>query len=89
MKPRARDLNIRIGQLQPGPLNAITDVPGVRVGHSNVRGCSDAGRDICTGVTVIEPRRGSSNQQPCFAGCMCLMATAMPPALSGFARPGC
>jgi hypothetical protein len=39
MKPRARDL-IRIGQLQPGPLNAITDVPGVRVGHSNVRGRS-------------------------------------------------
>ncbi|MBI6945698.1 P1 family peptidase [Pseudomonas koreensis] len=68
MKPRARDLNIRIGQLQPGPLNAITDVPGVRVGHSNVRGRSDSGRDICTGVTVIEPRRGSSNQQPCFAG---------------------
>ncbi|MBV4457840.1 P1 family peptidase [Pseudomonas sp. COR58] len=68
MKPRARDLNIRIGRLQPGPLNAITDVPGVRVGHSSVRGRSAAGRDICTGVTLIEPRAGSTNRQPCFAG---------------------
>jgi D-aminopeptidase len=68
MKSRARDLNIQFGQLQPGPLNAITDVPGVRVGHSNVRGRTANGRDIHTGVTLIEPRAGSTNQQPCFAG---------------------
>jgi D-aminopeptidase len=68
MKPRARDLNIQFGQLQPGPLNAITDVPGVRVGHSNVRGRTASGRDIHTGVTLIEPRAGSTNQHPCFAG---------------------
>ena len=68
IKPRARDLNIRFGQLHPGPLNAITDVPGVRVGHSNVRGRTANGRDILTGVTVIEPRAGSTSQQPCFAG---------------------
>lgn len=68
MKARARDLNIQFGQLQPGPLNAITDVPGVRVGHSNVRGRTVNGRDILTGVTVIEPRAGSASQQPCFAG---------------------
>ncbi|MHC8351453.1 DmpA family aminopeptidase [Pseudomonas sp. RT4P38] len=67
-KPRARDLSIRFGQLQPGPLNAITDVPGVRVGHSNVCGKSANGRDILTGVTIIEPRAGSTCQQPCFAG---------------------
>ena len=59
IRPRARDLNIQFGQLQPGPLNAITDVPGVRVGHSNVRGRSASGRDILTGVTIIEPRVGS------------------------------
>ena len=35
-KPRARDLGIRIGLGAPGPLNAITDVPGVRVGHRTV-----------------------------------------------------
>jgi len=68
MKPRARDLNILFGQLQPGPLNAITDVPGVRVGHCDVRGRTANGRDILTGVTVIEPRAGSTSQQPCFAG---------------------
>ncbi|MBC9249385.1 aminopeptidase [Pseudomonas alcaligenes] len=66
--PRARDLGIHIGQLQPGPFNAITDVPGVRVGHAEVRGRSSSGRDIHTGVTLIEPRPGSTNQQPCFAG---------------------
>ncbi|WP_454837997.1 DmpA family aminopeptidase [Pseudomonas mohnii] len=68
MKPRARDLNIQFGHLQPGPFNAITDVPGVRVGHSDVRGRSAKGRDILTGVTVIEPRAGSTSLQPCFAG---------------------
>lgn len=67
-RPRARDLKIQFGQLQPGPLNAITDVPGVRVGHCDVRGRSAAGRDIYTGVTLIEPRPGSTGQQPCFAG---------------------
>lgn len=67
-RPRARDLKIQFGQLQPGPLNAITDVPGVRVGHCDVRGRSAAGRDIHTGVTLIEPRPGSAGQQPCFAG---------------------
>lgn len=68
MSTRARDLGIHFGQLQPGPLNAITDVPGVRVGHSNVRGRSAQGRDIHTGVTLIEPRPGSTAEQPCFAG---------------------
>ncbi len=67
-RPRARDLKIQFGQLQPGPLNAITDVPGVRVGHCDVRGRSAAGRDIHTGVTLIEPRPGATGQQPCFAG---------------------
>ncbi|MCY1261420.1 Peptidase family S58 [compost metagenome] len=68
MKPRARDLGLQFGQLQPGRLNAITDVPGVRVGHCDIRGRTAAGRDIRTGVTIIEPRPGSTNQQPCFAG---------------------
>lgn len=67
-RPRARDLKIQFGQLQPGPLNAITDVPGVRIGHCDVRGRSAEGRDIHTGVTLIEPRPGSTGQQPCFAG---------------------
>ena len=35
-RPRLRDWGIAIGTLAPGPLNAITDVPGVRVGHVTV-----------------------------------------------------
>ena len=33
---RARDYGIKIGHGQPGPLNAITDVAGVRVGHTTL-----------------------------------------------------
>ncbi|MHC4273094.1 MAG: DmpA family aminopeptidase, partial [Planctomycetota bacterium] len=50
-RPRIRDLGVSPGVLSPGPLNAITDVGGVRVGHTTiVRG--DAVR---TGVTAIVP----------------------------------
>lgn len=48
-RPRARDLGIAIGALQPGPRNAITDVAGVRVGHATVI----RGDSIRTGVTVV------------------------------------
>jgi D-aminopeptidase len=68
MQPRARDLGITLGQLQPGPLNAITDVPGVRVGHATLQGLAANGNSINTGVTLIEPRAGLARAQPCFAG---------------------
>ncbi len=48
-RARARGLGIAPGSLPPGPDNAITDVPGVRVGHSTVI----EGSDIRTGVTAI------------------------------------
>jgi len=52
---RARDLGIRIGRLEPGPLNAITDVAGVRVGHvTRVEG--EGENAVRTGVTAIVPR---------------------------------
>jgi D-aminopeptidase len=50
-RARARDLGIIVGSLPPGPANAITDVPGVRVGHTTLT----AGSDIRTGVTAIVP----------------------------------
>ena len=53
---RARDLGIIPGILQPGPLNAITDVPGVRVGQTTVR----AGDSVRTGVTAILPHAGNA-----------------------------
>jgi D-aminopeptidase len=48
---RARDIGIEIGDLEPGPLNAITDVEGVRVGHTTLI----EGDDVRTGVTVVVP----------------------------------
>jgi D-aminopeptidase len=50
-RPRARDLGIAPGVYQPGPLNAITDVAGVKVGHVTLVD----GEDIRTGVTAILP----------------------------------
>lgn len=49
LRCRARDLGIQIGLLTPGPLNAITDVPGVRVGHASVI----EGDSARTGVTAV------------------------------------
>ena len=55
VRPRAREVGIEIGMLDPGPLNAITDVSGVRVGHSTVA----IGDSIRTGVTAILPHSGN------------------------------
>ncbi|VXC82700.1 Aminopeptidase [Sphingomonas sp. AX6] len=53
--PRPRDVGIVIGVLPTGPLNAITDVEGVKVGHVTI----DEGKDIHTGVTAIVPHGGN------------------------------
>ncbi|MEU8264892.1 P1 family peptidase [Micromonospora sp. NPDC048999] len=50
-RPRARDLGIVVGALPTGPHNAITDVPGVLVGHTTI----DNGADLHTGVTAVVP----------------------------------
>ncbi|MDH3525747.1 MAG: P1 family peptidase, partial [Acidobacteriota bacterium] len=59
---RARELGVRIGRLRPGPWNAITDVPGVRVGHATLvagAGSLVVGRGpIRTGVTAVWPHAG-------------------------------
>jgi D-aminopeptidase len=47
----ARELGIAIGELAPGRLNAITDVAGLRVGHTTLI----EGDDVRTGVTVVVP----------------------------------
>lgn len=48
--PRARDLGVIVGTGRPGPLNSITDVGGLRVGHSTI---NDDVWDIHTGVTAV------------------------------------
>ena len=54
-RPRARDLGIAPGIYPPGTLNAITDVEGVRVGHTTVI----EGDRVRTGVTAIVPHGGN------------------------------
>jgi D-aminopeptidase len=58
-KPRIREMGIRVGTLPPGPYNAITDVHGVRVGHTTLisgEGPLRPGQGpVRTGVTVILP----------------------------------
>ena len=53
-RARLRDLDLKVGTLPPGPFNAITDVPGVKVGYSTV--IQDSPRVARTGVTAIWPR---------------------------------
>jgi D-aminopeptidase len=65
---RAREHGITVGFGRPGPFNSITDVAGVRVGHSTLNFDLPNGRAVRTGVTVIEPRPGAARHSPCFAG---------------------
>jgi D-aminopeptidase len=69
---RARELGIRVGDLSPGTQNAITDVEGVRVGHSTIvrgEGSLVVGEGpVRTGVTVVCPRERLTRDEPVFAG---------------------
>jgi len=58
-RPRAGDIGLRVGVLPPGPLNAITDVDGVRVGHTTII----RGDNIRTGVTAVLPHAGNLFQE--------------------------
>jgi len=77
---RTRELGIEIGLGEPGPLNAITDVAGVKVGCATlIEG--DAGPlqrgvgPVRTGVTVIVPHDGEVAVEPLFAGTHTLNGT--------------
>jgi D-aminopeptidase len=69
---RARELGIRVGDLSPGARDAITDVEGVRVGHTTIvrgEGPLLVGEGpVRTGVTVVCPREGLARDEPVFAG---------------------
>lgn len=61
-RPRARDLGVVLGHMQPGPLNAITDVGDVRVGQMTLVSSDDGPDDahaVRTGVTVVVPHPGN------------------------------
>ena len=61
---RYRDLGLTVGDLATGPLNAITDIEGVKVGATTLI----HGGDVRTGVTMVVPHEGIGTQ-PVFAGC--------------------
>jgi D-aminopeptidase len=54
-RPRASDLGLKVGILPTGPLNAITDVAGVEVGHTTII----SGDNVRTGVTAVLPHSGN------------------------------
>ncbi len=59
VRPRASELGLSPGNLQPGALNAMTDVEGVLVGHTTIR----QGDSVRTGVTAILPHGGNLFQE--------------------------
>ena len=59
-RPRAREAGLVVGTFPTGEFNAITDVAGVKVGHTTVR----RGEDIRTGVTAIIPGPGNLYTDP-------------------------
>ena len=59
-RPRARDIGLVVGTFPTGDLNAITDVAGVKVGHTTII----EGDDIRTGVTAIIPGPGNLYTHP-------------------------
>src|SRR6266852_341867 len=73
-KPRARDLGVPFDG-KPGPLNAITDVKGVEVGHTTLisgEGALKVGTGpVRTGVTAVLPR-GKNSKDQVFAGWLTL-----------------
>lgn len=63
-RPRAREAGVKVGILQPGPLNAITDVAGVKVGQVTL----PRSREVNTGVTAVLAHGGNLFQDKVPAG---------------------
>ncbi|NLE76089.1 MAG: P1 family peptidase [Chloroflexi bacterium] len=74
---RARGWGLSVGTLPPGPLNALTDVAGVRVGHCTLA-YGDGPTAVRTGVTVVLPHGGDPFREKAIAA----VAT-----LNGFGKP--
>ena len=89
---RARDLGLRIGLLAPGEQDAITDVPGVLVGHTTLiagEGPLVVGTGpVRTGVTIVVPHEDHVWTEPVFAGCPRLNGHGELPGLEGVRDSG-
>ncbi len=90
-RQRVRDIGVTVGQYQPGPLNAITDVAGVKVGHKSLvrgeGGLKPGEGPVRTGVTVIIPREDVWRQKVP-AGAFVLNGTGEMTGLSWVAESG-
>lgn len=90
-RQRARELGLLIGNYAPGPFNAITDVPGVKVGHHTLISGEGALRPgqgpVRTGVTVIVPRDDVWNKKVA-AGSFVLNGTGEMTGLAWVAESG-
>ena len=75
-RPRARDLGIAPGVMEPGPHNAITDVAGVKVGHVTLI----SGDRVRTGVTAVLPHGGNLFQHKVPGQCLSATRSASLPA---------
>ncbi len=67
---RTTDYGLKVGLLEKGPLNMITDVRGIQVGHFTLK----KGANIRTGVTAILPHKGNIFQDKVPAGIFCFNA---------------
>jgi D-aminopeptidase len=89
---RYRDLGLTVGQMEPGPLNAITDVGGVRVGVATLiegEGPLRVGEGpVRTGVTVIVPH-DTIGRETVFAGCHRLNGNGELTGLEWIRESGC
>jgi D-aminopeptidase len=65
VRARLRDLGHSVGELPPGPRNALVDVRGVRVGHRTLR----EGNDVRTGVTAVLPHGGNLYAEKVLGAC--------------------
>jgi len=65
VRARLRDLGHSVGELPPGPRNALVDVPGVRVGHRTLV----EGDDVRTGVTAVLPHGGNVYAEKVLGAC--------------------
>ncbi len=84
---RLRDLGIKIGNLDPGPANAITDIQGVKVGHTTIIN-GKGPKAVRTGVTVILPHEESICEENLFAAFFNLNGWGEMTGISSLAKTG-
>ncbi len=84
---RLRDLGAKIGSLETGPYNAITDIQGVNVGHTTI--IKDEGpKAVRTGVTAILPHEGNIYEENIFAAFFNLNGWGEITGISGLQKTG-